>query len=1311
MVTFNKLLFIGLVESKKDKVDDFLIRNLWPNLDFDYAWVPSVGASGGLILIWNSAILNSVSISKGSRWICMDFFYQNSSYRHILIYASNVASERVLFWQELRLLLDVPMIIFLSGDFNEILRPEERLNCVGYSPSMLALNDFINSAEMIDLPIHGRRFTWKNSASRSRIDRCLVSAQAGLCWPNLSLSALPQGQSDHVPICFWSASSFDWGPRPFRSVDAWWEHENFSTFVSDSWSSICSTPDNLTQRLKKLRLLIKEWNNNVFGDQNKIIKDLNCTILAKELEAENRQLNEGEVNDLIANKNALWVAEKRMESLWIQKSRLNWSLSGDKNSKFFHSIASQHHRNNYISAILVEDVIYSEPTAMRFHIRDFFNSLYSCKERVPYDISDLGFRKLTTVQADCLIQKFDENEVFFAISSLNERKAPGPDGFNFFFYRRAWSIMKAEILDMFSTFHSSSSLPKGINTSFMVLIPKVIGSSNIKDFRPISLVNGLYKLLSKTLSLRLAPLLSSLVSESQHAFLKGRSILECSMIANELIHLANRRKEKLLVLKLDFQKAFDTIDWMYLLTVMRCMGFPQLWIDWMFYCLSSSTTSILVNGSPVEPITLQRGVRQGDPISPYLFVLAVQGLKCLLDKASNLGFTCGYSYSDNFDPVSLLQFADDTLIFIPYDVVHLQNLTWILRCFEVVSGLKINFHKSSIMGINTSVDELATAASVVGCKIESLPIKYLGLPLVRRQLASGFWDHVVDRFKSKLALWKGSLLSPAGRLVLIKSVLFSVPVYFMSVFSMPSGVQRKLESYMKRFLWKGDVASRTLCKVSWKSICQDYEMGGLGISSLRVRNQSLLFKWVWKLRFCCKNSLWFTVVASGSNISDWDSLLLGDNKKMSSIWKGIKKKCCGDEFVWKVFVGNIRYKIGDGALVSVWHDNWLEDGRLIELFPELFNLSNQKHAYLSDIRSFGWKWRRRLRGSELLLLRRFQILFNGLHFVDNRVDVIKWNASSSGFSAASFCKFVATAAANHVRNSGVDNNVHVAAAGGLSQSNRTAELIHALNRYDAAEDRLFATEVMQNPAAVVDFQVTAAAASQNHVVAAVLPNPTAAAVLQVTTSAADFHRSVAAAVSQNPAAAAVVSNPTAAAVLQDPAAINDHGSRASTADNQGKNNSAVQVNSSSFTQIWNSQAPPRVKFFIWVALHNRVPTLDFLARRLIIPTDNTMCSLCNVLESQDHLFIHCVFARNVWCGVLQKLDIAWVLPFSFEEFMFQWQAIVPRGPYWKLWEVLWCLVVWELWKCRNSRVFSNELSDKETVIFSCFTRSAFIYKC
>ncbi|XP_050211746.1 uncharacterized protein LOC126661907 [Mercurialis annua] len=554
MVSDYNLFFIGLVESKKEFVNDFLIRKLWPNLDCNFDWVASNGASGSLIIIWNTVLLHNVSICKGDRWIAMDFFHDNAWFRHILIYASNLASERL-------------------GDFNETLLLEERLNGSDFSASMLAFRDFVNNAELLDLPLQGRLFTWHNSFSRSRIDRCLISSFVGSYWPNMSLSALSGGHSDHIPIHFREDNRVDWGPKPFRSMDAWWEHDAFQPFLTESWVAVCCNTTNLVQRSKELRHKIKVWNSEVFGNQNKLIRELSDKISRWYVAADTSLLTVEDKSELASLKADLWKAEKRVELLWIQKSRVKWCLEGDRNTKFFHSTVSAHFRNNHIASISVDDNVFSEPTDLRFHIRDFYSNLFDKKGEVNYDITSLGFAKISELQARSLIIHFEESEILSAILSCGSSKASGPD-------------------DAIESFIS-----KIISDSFCV------------------------------------------VSDSQYAFLKNRSILECSMIANDLVHLATRRKDKLLILKLDFHKAFDSIDWNYLLSVMRCMNFPDKWIDCMSCCLSSATTSVLVNGSPTDPIALRRGVRQADPISPYLFVIAAEGLKRLLEKSAEKGYT------------------------------------------------------------------------------------------------------------------------------------------------------------------------------------------------------------------------------------------------------------------------------------------------------------------------------------------------------------------------------------------------------------------------------------------------------------------------------------------------------------------------------------------------------------------------------------------------------------------------------------------------------------------------------------------------
>lgn len=178
------------METKKECVDDFLVRRLWMDVDYGYLFVPSVGNSAGLCLIWNSVLIANPSILKGNRWICLTFNWESLCVKVILIYAPRDAIGRMSLWSELQPLLLFEGAALLTRDFNEVLCPVERLNYETFSNSMLQFSSFINLAKFIDLPLQGRRFTWRNSRSASRIDRGLVNAQASLFWPFMTLTAL-----------------------------------------------------------------------------------------------------------------------------------------------------------------------------------------------------------------------------------------------------------------------------------------------------------------------------------------------------------------------------------------------------------------------------------------------------------------------------------------------------------------------------------------------------------------------------------------------------------------------------------------------------------------------------------------------------------------------------------------------------------------------------------------------------------------------------------------------------------------------------------------------------------------------------------------------------------------------------------------------------------------------------------------------------------------------------------------------------------------------------------------------------------------
>ena len=230
---------------------------------------------------------------------------------------------------------------------------------------------------------------------------------------------------------------------------------------------------------------------------------------------------------------------------------------------------------------------------------------------------------------------------------------------------------------------------------------------------------------------RLKKVVGKVVSTSQNAFVRGRQIFDASLIANEVIDLWQKRKEKGLICKLDIEKAYDSINWKFLLKVLQNMGFGSKWVGWMWSYLSSAKFSVLVNGVPASFFPSTKGLRQGDPLSPYLFVMGKEVLDVLIRRAMEGGFLSGCNIRGGSGPplnISHLFFADDTIIFCEARKDHLTHLSWILFWFEATSGLWINLAKSEIIPVGEVV-EMEVLAVELSCRVGSLPSQYLGLPL------------------------------------------------------------------------------------------------------------------------------------------------------------------------------------------------------------------------------------------------------------------------------------------------------------------------------------------------------------------------------------------------------------------------------------------------------------------------------------------------------------------------------------------------------------------------------------------------------
>lgn len=389
------------------------------------------------------------------------------------------------------------------------------------------------------------------------------------------------------------------------------------------------------------------------------------------------------------------------------------------------------------------------------------------------------------------------------------------------------------------------------------------------------------------------------------------------------------------------------------------LGLGEKWVGWIKSCISTSRISVLVNGSPIEEFSPQKGLRQGDPLSPFLFNIAAKGLNLLMERAKETGLIRGASVGPNALKISHLQFADDTIIFCDAEWEEIIMIKRILRCFEVMSGLKINFHRSTVCGIGVEEMRVIEFATKLNCLSQRLPLTYLGLPLDANPRSRSTWQPMVEKFKKKLASWKRRFLSFVGRLTLIRSVLSSLPLFFLSLFKMPVGVAKTTDKIQSSFLWGDSETSRKIHLVNWKEVTMDKNNGGLGIRDLRLVNQCMLLKWWW--RFAIEEGvLWKSVVCSKYGYSGgkwWPSVT--DLSLVSKIWRDIVDIAQSSPNLFSFFVENTEITIEDGRRIRFWDDNWFSKSSLRTQFPRLYQLSTEKGSSLSKIqarRDLSNKW-------------------------------------------------------------------------------------------------------------------------------------------------------------------------------------------------------------------------------------------------------------------------------------------------------------------------------------------------------------------
>jgi len=817
-----------------------------------------------------------------------------------------------------------PWCIF--GDFNDILEASEKRGRT-IRPLWL-INGFrqaVLDVGLSDVPFDGYPFTWFKSlgtprAVEERLDHALATNSWFNIFPNASVENLVAPASDHYPILLQCSPR----PRPtyhrrhFRYENAWHLESGFTDLVTNSWQ--VHSNNALIPKLSSCAAEMTIW------------KKTHCHKLKSAIEECRRHMQDTRLQAPGEDQGHMLELRKRMQRLlsqddayWRQHAKTHWYKDGDRNTKKIHASATSRKKVNRILSL--EDDVGNKVTSdhgLKDVARNYFVNIFQ-QDSDFSSVLDVINPSISDNDNDLLTTPFTKAEFRDATFSMHPDKCSGPDGYNPGFYQHFWTLCGDDIFKDCCAWLTAGHFPSDLNITNIALIPKGSMQVSMKDWRPIALCNVLYKIISKILANRLKTVLPQCISDNQSAFVPGRSILDNAMVAIEVLHFMKaktRGEDRHVALKLDISKAYDRMDWNYVMAVLHKLGFHDRWIHWMRMCVESVYYSVLVNGEQVGPIIPGRGLRQGDPLSPYLFIICAEGLSSLIRDAESRGVLTGTKVCRNAPSVSHLLFADDCFLFFKANEEQAHVMKNILATYELASGQAISLPKSEIYcsrnvpdGLKTTITNILGVQAVLGTG------KYLGLPSMIGRDRKATFAYIKDRVWQKINSWSGKCLSKAGREVMIKSVLQAIPAYVMSIFQLPHTLIDSIEKMLNSFWWgNGKTTQRGIHWMNWEKLSAPKIHGGMGFKDLSAFNLAMLGKQGWK--FITEPDTLVARIFKARYFPSGSYLTATVGHNPSYVWRSIMRA----RFIVR---GGARWTIGSGASISILNEPWLTNGEFI----------------------------------------------------------------------------------------------------------------------------------------------------------------------------------------------------------------------------------------------------------------------------------------------------------------------------------------------------------------------------------------------
>ena len=888
------------------------VKNIWPEC---YLNGVKSNSRGVIILVNNNFEHEVLDISKDEEGNMLQLLIDCGTFKLNLIniYAPNKDDPN--FFIKLKQLSqnDKANYVMICGDYNLTLDPT--VDCYNYvkvnnpqsrSKVIEMMNDLDLTDSFRNLNPTLKRFSWrkKNPIKQARLDYILTSSSMIDIIDSCAIKS--SYRSDHSPVEITiSLDSFIRGRGTWKFNNSLLKNKDYlnlinqiideekekycvpiynPTYIKENFNDIFFTID-ADLFLEILFLRIRGETIKFASFLKKTQRNQEKNLLQDIAHLENTPQGQFNLTLLEDKKSELENLRKEKIKGQMTRARLQWLNEGEKPTSFFCKLENRNYTEKTMRKLQTDSgsIITNQKSILK-EIHKFYSNLF--KSRDDQTQNDMAREKISganlkQVREGQLGNKLSVNELSKVLREMKNNKSPGIDGISAEFLKVFWGKLKFFVTNAINCCYSKGILSTSMRQTVITCLPK--GNKDrklVKNWRPISLLTVVYKLVSSAIAKRLKPLLNDIISEPQSGFISGRSIGDCTRLIYNLMSYTKKHNIPGLLMLIDFEKAFDSVSWNFLYNVLEAFGFDENFINWIKLFNNDIKAYITQCGILSQPIPIERGCRQGDPIAPYLFLLVVEVLSCLIVQSSDI---CGITIGKT--TFKLTQFADDTTLILDGSATSLQSAMNILEIFGELSGLKVNCEKTKLIWIGSEV--ASQRMLKVSHKLDWGDIQFnlLGIQFScdLTKLPNLNYQTALQKAKKLINSWQYRYLTPFGKITVIKTLILPKFTHLFMSIPTPLEILNTLHKLLFNYIWDGKPD-----KVSRDKLCTTIINGGLKMVNIFQFEKSLKINWL-KGFFRQDSKPWLKLVLKDINISKFTSLgsqwCLSALSKLNPFWK------------------------------------------------------------------------------------------------------------------------------------------------------------------------------------------------------------------------------------------------------------------------------------------------------------------------------------------------------------------------------------------------------------------------------------------